>query len=83
MKVERKLNVEQSVNDTVLIGMAAQLREALVQAGADPTNPPSDSRPPADRAYREYCARGGDNYDDAESFVTALVEEVVRQSKQD
>lgn len=67
-----------TISDAVLQGMAEEMRNALIARGLDPTNPPVDSNPPIERAFREYCARGGDMYDDPNQFIQALIQEVGR-----
>jgi len=64
------------VGDPVLFQMAVELRAALVKVGADPSDPPTGSAPPADRAYAEYLKRGGTVYEDKDLFVKSLVESV-------
>jgi hypothetical protein len=65
------------VTDEIRTEMAKELHEGLVQAGMDPANPPADrGRPPADRAFREYQARGGEHYEDADVFMEDLIAEV-------
>lgn len=66
------------MTDAILVGMASELRNALVNRGLDPANPPIDSAPPSGTAWREYCARGGEGYDDPDEFMKALIGEVKR-----
>ena len=69
--------------DPILVKMATDLKEALVEHGLDPEHPPEETRPPAKRAFAEYKRRGGTVYNSPGLFVRELVEEVVRQAKQD
>jgi hypothetical protein len=71
------------VTDLILEQMAYELKCALEARGLDPSDPPSQSQPPADAAFAEYQKRGGTQCTDAQSLALALVAEVVSQSKQD
>lgn len=64
------------VGDPILHTMAAELRAALIAAGADPTSPPDNDNMPADRAFAEYVRRGGTVYTDPHLFARSLVEQV-------
>lgn len=67
--------------DKIRAQMASELYVALVKAGKDPAHPPTDSKPPADRAWREYCARGGEQYDDPEKFMEDLLVQTVTMAE--
>lgn len=64
------------MTDQILSGMADELHRRLVAVGADTKNPPTGSNPPAAAAFAEYQKRGGTQFQDADKFATALVEEV-------
>lgn len=66
--------------DPVLNAMADELRGALIRAGLDPANPPTEFKPPAARAHEEYIKRGGKVYMDPDSMVDALIRRVVSKS---
>jgi len=67
------MSTEETKEDPILQGMATELHAALVASGADPKDPPTGDMP-ADRAFEEYKARGGDMYDDPQEMTRALVE---------
>jgi hypothetical protein len=62
--------------DLVLKGMAAELREALLANGQDPSDPPNHSKPPVEKAWGEYLRRGGDRYTDPNEFLDDLIRRV-------
>ena len=66
------------IGDPVLHEMSLELRNALLQTGADPTNPPANNGPaPAQRAFAEYQRRGGSVY----TSPTLFMEELIRKVK--
>ena len=63
--------------DTVLAGMADELREALKMSGVPlDSHPALDPPPPGDKVWAEYRRRGGTKFADKDSLVIALVEQV-------
>jgi hypothetical protein len=61
--------------DKVLVEMANELREGLLERDLDPKNPPHGAAP-AKAAWEEYQKRGGDQYTEPHLFMDDLVKEV-------
>lgn len=61
--------------DEILVTMAGELRQALIELDLDPKNPPGGMAPAAS-AWEEYQNRGGDTYTEQHLFMEALIEEV-------
>jgi hypothetical protein len=67
------------MTDHVLDGMADELRNVLRQRGLDPKNPPVGQgipTPPAEAAFQEYTRRGGNQFQNADRMVSALITKV-------
>lgn len=69
------------IGDPVIEEMALELKNALLQAGLDPANPPvGNGNPPNERLFAEYQKRGGVVYADAADATRAVIKRCMRMS---
>lgn len=76
-QISRKATME---SDSIFDEMVQELHDALVGAGLDPANPPTETKPPSEKVWGEYLRRGGnpDAYSSPDEFTDKLVSAVAR-----